>query len=264
MPKNKLKSPTKASTARKSVAPPPASRKSVLPPAPKSVAPPPAGRKSVAPPAPATRKSVAPAARKSVAPTARKSVAPAARKSVAPAAGRARKSVIPPAPKVPRKFGLRGAAPWALRHAERQAAEALKRNQEPPKPGSARATLRTPQEADRIKATIGELHGLLQKLRGLQKNLNDSFFELGEILRDIEARKLHEAKGYSNIETFAERELSLSKGLASKLVRIPTLFLPQAAKTLKLDALSRAIDAIDQAPQAAASRVAKLPLKPPR
>jgi hypothetical protein len=236
MPKNKSKSSAKASISRKSVAPPPPSRKSVLPPA---------GRKSVAPP-PASRKSVAPSARKSVAPS-------------------ARKSVIPPAPKVPRKFGLRGAAPWALRHAERQAAEAIRRNREPPKPGSARATLRTPQEADRIKASIGELHTLLQKLRGLQKNLNDGFFELGEILGGIEARKLHEAKGYSNIETFAERELGLGKGLAQKLVRIPTLFQPAAAKALKLEALSRAIDAIDQAPQTqAANRVAKLPLKPPR
>jgi len=236
MPKNKSKSSAKASISRKSVVPPPPSRKSVLPPA---------GRKSVAPP-----------------PVSRKSVAPAARKSVAPSA---RKSVIPPAPKVPRKFGLRGAAPWALRHAERQAAEAIRRNREPPKPGSARATLRTPQEADRIKASIGELHTLLQKLRGLQKNLNDGFFELGEILGGIEARKLHEAKGYSNIETFAERELGLGKGLAQKLVRIPTLFQPAAAKALKLEALSRAIDAIDQAPQTqAANRVAKLPLKPPR
>jgi hypothetical protein len=165
---------------------------------------------------------------------------------------------------VPRKLGLRGAAPWALRHAERQAAEAARRNREPPKPGSARATLRTPEEADRIKASVGELHGLLQKLRALQKNLNDGFYELGEILRDIEARKLHEAKGYSNIETFAERELALGKGLAGKLVRIPALFQREAARTLKLDALSRAIDALDQAPQAAASRVAKLPLKPPR
>ena len=218
------------------MAPPPPTRKSVAPPA---------GRKSVAPP-PASRKSVAPGARKSVAPS-------------------ARKSVIPPAPKVPRKFGLRGAAPWALRHAERQAAEAIRRNREPPKPGSARATLRTPQEADRIKASIGELHNLLQKLRGLQKNLNEGFFELGEILAGIEARKLHEAKGYSNIETFAERELGLGKGLAQKLVRIPTLFQPAAAKALKLEALSRAIDAIDQAPQTqAANRVAKLPLKPPR
>ena len=235
MPKNKLKSSAKASISRKSVAPPPASRKSVAPPA---------GRKSVAPPA-AGRKSVAPGARKSVAPS-------------------GRKSVIPPAPKVPRKFGLRGAAPWALRHAERQAAEAARRNREPPKPGSARATLREPQGADHIKASIGELHGLLQKLRTLQKNLNDTFFELGEILGAIEARKLHEAKGYSNIETFAERELGLGKGLAQKLVRIPQLFQPAAAKALRLEALSRAIDAIDQAPQAAASRAAKLPLKPPR
>ena len=237
MPKNKLKSSAKANSGRKSVAPPPASRKSVLPPA---------SRKSVAPPS---------AARKSVAP-------PAGRKSVAPSA---RKSVIPPPPQVPRKFGLRGAAPWALRHAERQAAEAVRRNREPPKPGSARATLRTPEAADRIKASIGELHTLLQKLRALQKNLNEGFFELGQILAEIEARKLHEAKGYSNIETFAERELGLGKGLAQKLVRIPTLFQPAAAKALKLEALSRAIDAIDQAPQTqAANRVAKLPLKPPR
>jgi hypothetical protein len=248
MPKNKLKSSAKASTSRKSVAPPPASRR--------SVAPPPA-RKSVAPP---------PSARKSVAPPARKSVVPGARKSVLPPAPKvSRKSVIPPAPKVPRKFGLRGAAPWALRHAERQAAEAIRRNREPPKPGSARATLRTPESADRIKASIGELHTLLQKLRSLQKNLNEGFFELGEILAGIEARKLHEAKGYSSIETFAERELGLGKGLALKLVRIPSLFQPAAAKALKLEALGRAIDAIDQAPQTqAANRVAKLPLKPPR
>lgn len=237
MPKNKLKSSAKAGATRKSVAPPP-SRQSVPPPAPrKSVLPPAPGRKSVVPPPPSSRKSVTAAARK---------------------------SVLPPDPKVPRKLGLRGAAPWALRHAERQAAEVARRNQEPPKPGSARATLRTPQEADRIKASIGELHGLLQKLRGLQKNLNEGFFELGEILRDIESRKLHEAKGYTNIETFAERELALGKGLAAKLLRIPALFQREAAKALKLDALSRAIDAIDDAPQAAASRVAKLPLKPPR
>jgi hypothetical protein len=240
MPKNKLKSSAKASNLRKSVAPPPSLRR--------SVAPPPA-RKSVVPP-----------------PSARKSVAPGARKSVLPPAPKvARQSVIPPAPKVPRKFGLRGAAPWALRHAERQAAEAVRRNREPPKPGSARATLRTPEAADRIKASIGELHALLQKLRSLQKNLNESFFELGEILAGIESRKLHEAKGYSNIETFAERELGLGKGLALKLVRIPSLFQPAAAKALKLEALGRAIDAIDQAPQTqAANRVAKLPLKPPR
>jgi hypothetical protein len=179
-----------------------------------------------------------------------------------------RKSVIPPAPKVPRKFGLRGAAPWALRHAERQAEEVAKRNREPPKPGSARATLRTPQEADRIKASIGELHGLLQKLRGLQKNFDAGFFELGVILGDLEARKLYVAKGYSNIDSFAERELGLGKGLAPKLVRIPMLFQPEAARELRLDALLRALDAIDQSPQTgkagAANKMPLKPLKPPR
>lgn len=233
MPKNKPKTSAKASPARKSVAPPAPARRSVPP--------------------PAARTSAAPAARKTLPPPGRKSVAPAGRKSV-----------IPPAPKAPRKLGLRGAAPWALRHAERQAAEAARRNREPPKPGSARATLRTPQEADRIKASITELHGLMQKLRGLQKNLNEGFFELGEILKDIEQRKLHEAKGYSNIEAFAERELGLGKGLALKLTRIPSVFLPAAAKALKLDALVRALDAIDGAPQASANKLAKLPLKPPR
>jgi hypothetical protein len=252
MPKNTLKSSAKAGPSRKSVAPPPAARKSVLPAARKSVAPPAgAARKSVAPPAGSSRKSVAPPAG-------------ASRKSVAPPAGANRKSVIPPPPKVPRKFGMRGAAPWALRHAERQAAEAARRNREPPKPGSARATLRTPEAADRIKASIGELHNLTQKMRALQKNLNDGFFELGQVLLDIQERKLYEVKGYSNIETFAERELGLGKGMAGKLLRIPTLFQLSAAKALKLDALARAIDAIDQAPQAAATRVAKLPLKPPK
>jgi hypothetical protein len=220
--------------------------------------PPAVAKRSVPPPAP--RKTLPPAPRKSVPPAPRKSVPPGGRKG-----GEAgRKSVIPPAPKVPRRFGLRGAAPWALRHAERQAAEAARRNREPPKPGSARATLRTPQQADRIKAAIGELHGLIQKLRALQKNINESAFELGEILGGIERAKLYEAKGYSSIETFAERELGMGKGLAGKLVRIPSIFQPAAARMLKLDALSRALDAIDQSGQTAAARAAKLPLKPPK
>jgi len=103
----------------------------------------------------------------------------------------------------------------------------------------------------------------LQGIRGattVEANTAEQIIEATDEL----LRKLHEAKGYTSIETFAERELALGKGLASKLVRIPALFQADAAKALKLDALSRAIDAIDQAPQAAASRVAKLPLKPPR
>ncbi len=51
-----------------------------------------------------------------------------------------------------RKLGLRGAAPWAARHAAKHAAEARARAAEPPLPGSARATIRTPVMAEDIKA----------------------------------------------------------------------------------------------------------------
>src|SRR6188768_1207699 len=117
--------------------------------APKSIRPAAPARKSVAP---AARESVpAPASRKSVAPTARKSVAPQARKSMPPpaAAGKKRASKAESAEgSGKRRLGMRGAAPWAARHAARHAEEAAARNQSPPKPGSARGTLRSPDDAD--------------------------------------------------------------------------------------------------------------------
>ncbi|HEX3346175.1 MAG TPA: hypothetical protein VHS09_16440, partial [Polyangiaceae bacterium] len=53
-----------------------------------------------------------------------------------------------------RKLGLRGAAPWAARHAAKHAAEARARAAEPPLPGSARATIRTPENAEDIKQKV--------------------------------------------------------------------------------------------------------------
>ena len=47
-----------------------------------------------------------------------------------------------------RKRGLRGAAPWAARHAAKHAAEARARAAEPAPPGSARATIRVPTGAE--------------------------------------------------------------------------------------------------------------------
>src|SRR5690349_2915777 len=91
----------------------------------------------------------------------------------------------PEAPK--RKLGLRGAAPWAARHAAKHAAEARARAAEPPPPGSARATIRTPSDVDAIKQHIGELHNAVEKLRSLRKNLPKTFFDIGTILRDIQA-----------------------------------------------------------------------------
>src|SRR5450432_4701580 len=101
-----------------------------------------------------------------------------------------------------RKLGLRGAAPWAARHAAKHAAEARARAAEPPLPGSARATIRVPVGADDIKAKIGDLHNSLVQIKGFRKNLHKTFYDIGGILRDIQARRLYEAKGYGTFEAF--------------------------------------------------------------
>src|SRR5437868_9560267 len=84
-----------------------------------------------------------------------------------------------------RKLGLRGAAPWAARHAAKHAAEARARAAEPPLPGSARATIRTPAAADDIKHKVAHLHHALAQIKQLRKNLNKNFYDIGLVLKDI-------------------------------------------------------------------------------
>lgn len=239
--------------------------------APKSIRPSSVARKSVAPPA---RESVPPpAARKSVAPAARKSVVPQARKSMPPPAvakGKKRASKAESAEGTgKRRLGMRGAAPWAARHAAKHAEEAAARNQSPPKPGSARGTLRSPDNADGIKQHLSELLNVLVRIRGLRKNLDDTFFQIALELKHIQDEKLYEAKGFSSFEGFAERELDLGKATAAKLARVPGIFLEAAARHHGLTGVLAAIDALDEHQSAATQKKAaggraNLPLKPPR
>jgi hypothetical protein len=145
-----------------------------------------------------------------------------------------------------RKLGLRGAAPWAARHAAKHAAEARARAAEPPLPGSARATIRTPVMAEDIKAKIGELHNSLQQIKGLRKNLAKGFYDIGVVLRDIQARQLYQAKGFGTFEAFLERETAeLGKTTALRLVRIAGLFLKEGALELGMDRIFMALMSIE-------------------
>jgi hypothetical protein len=144
-----------------------------------------------------------------------------------------------------RKLGLRGAAPWAARHAAKHAAEARARAAEPPLPGSARATIRTPAGAEDIKQKISELHGALAQIKSLRKNVNKTFFDIGTILKDVQARKLYEAKGFANFESFLEREIDLGKTTALRLVRVVNVFQKPAALELGMDRLFNALMALD-------------------
>jgi hypothetical protein len=178
---------------------------------------------------------------------------------------------VPAPPPTPgRRLGVRGAAPWAARHAERRAQEAAARLREPPRPGSARATLRTPDHADRIKARIGELHSALGRVRALKKSLSDNFYELGHVLKHIADERLFDAKGYATFEAFVEREVDVgSKSVALKLSRVPDVFLESAAVKHGLDAVLAALDALDSAKPVQKKSVARQampikPLKPPK
>jgi hypothetical protein len=171
-----------------------------------------------------------------------------------------------------RKLGLRGAAPWAARHAAKHAAEARARAAEPPLPGSARATIRTPVDAEDIKSRIRDLHAALAQIKTYRKNLHKTFFDIGVVLKDIQTRRLYEAKRFPSFEAFVEREIDLGKTTSLRLVRVASLFQKEGAIELGMERLFTAIQAIDTAgePEAAPRNIpppptstAALPLRPP-
>jgi hypothetical protein len=177
---------------------------------------------------------------------------------------------VPAAPEAAggRRAGVRGAAPWAARHAERRAAEAAARLREPPRPGSARATLRTPDQADQIKQRIMELHTALGRVRALRKNLGENFFDLGVVLKQIVDERLFDAKGYATFEAFVERELDFSKAVAMRLARVPEVFHEPAARRHGMEAVLAALEVLETetkpAPRKATPARGMLPLKPPK
>ncbi|MBK7581720.1 MAG: hypothetical protein IPI67_16110 [Myxococcales bacterium] len=168
-----------------------------------------------------------------------------------------------------RRSGLRGAAPWAARHAAKHAAEARARNASPPPPGSARATLRVPERADLIKTRVAELHNAMMKIRTLRKHPNEKFYELGQVLGMIRDGRLYEAKGFNSFEAFVEREVDLSKATTLRLERVPRLFHEAPARELGVEAVLAAVEAIDavitgqRQPATRAQQQSPLPLRPP-
>lgn len=210
------------------------------------------------------------AAAKAKAPPAKKKTGkPEPSKDAKNADGRSASSLPPLPPLNPkRKLGLRGAAPWAARHAAKHAAEARARAAEPAPPGSARATIRTPTGAEEIKQKIAELHAQTQKIRTLRKRLEKGFYEIGQLLADIQQRELFQAKGFGSFEAFIEREIDLGKMTCLKLMKVPQIFQKDAALDFGMDRVFSAISALEgelipkAIPSAPGSKPG-LPLKPP-
>jgi hypothetical protein len=169
----------------------------------------------------------------------------------------------------PRRLGIRGAAPWAARHAAKHAAEARARAAEPPPPGSARATLRVPTGAEEIKARVVELHNALIEIKGLRKNLNRNFYAIGLLLRDIRERKLYEARGFGSFETFLDREVDIGKTTSLRLARVVEVFHEEAAIGYGMDHVLQALATLESGHRqhsmqsAVGSSPPPLPLRPP-
>jgi hypothetical protein len=165
-----------------------------------------------------------------------------------------------------RRLGLRGAAPWAARHAAKHAAEARARAAEPPLPGSARATIRTPMGAEDIKQKIAELHAALAQIKGFRKNLGKGFYDIGVILRDVQARQIYLSKGFGSFENFLEREMDLGKTTSLRLVRITQIFLREAALEFGMERLINALITLEAVPEAPGSALkidaSKIPSPP--
>jgi chemotaxis protein histidine kinase CheA len=151
----------------------------------------------------------------------------------------------PPRPPERRNIGLRGAAPWVARHAAKHAAELRARNAEPAPPGSARATLRIPPEAEQIKARVATLHQQTSRIRALSRRLDRNFYEVGEILAEIQRLELHVAKGYSSYEAFLDREIEIGRTTALRLIRIAHTFLRETAYDYGIEKLTTALAALD-------------------
>ena len=193
--------------------------------------------------------------------------APGAAKAGAPAKGGAAAKDEGP---LKRKLGLRGAAPWAARHAAKHAAEARARAAEPPLPGSARATIRTPENAEDIKSKVRDLHAALSQIKGFRKNLLKTFYDIGLVLREIQSRRLYEAKRFPSFESFVEREIDLGKTTSMRLVRLVHLFQREGALEVGMDRLFAGIAAMDAVGEPDLARIppppvssTSLPMRPP-
>ena len=172
----------------------------------------------------------------------------------------------------PRHMGIRGAAPWAARHAEKHREEARARAAEPPLPGSARATLRVPTGAEEIKARIASLHNILQKINTLRKNYEQNFFAIGKLLRDIRDSKLYEVHGFGSFEAFVEREVKLGKTTSIRLARVTEVFQEQAAISYGVDLVLQALATLESGkktggtnlqPFSVGASPPPLPMRPP-
>ncbi|MCB9658965.1 MAG: hypothetical protein H6726_15040 [Sandaracinaceae bacterium] len=111
-------------------------------------------------------------------------------------------------------------------------------------------TIRTPAKADDLKARLGRISGVIVQLRGLKRSLERSFFEVGEVLHEVNESRLFEVKGYSSLEAFLDRETDLGSSAGMRALRAVGVFQREPAEAAGFARVSAALRALDGEPDA--------------
>jgi len=138
----------------------------------------------------------------------------------------------------PSRKGSEGGAP-------RKKRTATKGGGAGPKGKTRRPLVRAPDNSDELKHKISALMSATSKIRSLKRALASNFWEIGEILSDVQDRRLYEAKGYTSLEAFATRELDLPKNQGDRILRITRTFRREAAEAAGLERTTAALAALD-------------------
>ena len=111
-------------------------------------------------------------------------------------------------------------------------------------------TIRTPAKADDLKARLGRISTVIVQLRTLKRTLERSFFEVGELLTEVNDSRLFEVKGYGSLESFLDRETELGSSAGVRAMRATTVFQKAAAENAGFSRISAALRALDGEPDA--------------
>ena len=189
-----------------------------------------------------------------------------AKRNAAPAKSAAKAPKAAPAKASPFKGAFagkspasRGVAPAAAAASKGPAKGAPADAAKKPSTPALRAPARTPERAEELKAKIGALATATNQIRALKRSLHKSFHDVGQLLREIQVRKLYEVKGYGSFEAFLEREIDLGKQLSLRILKISQIFQREAAMSFGLDRAIAALSALEGEPEAQASTPAPAP-----
>ncbi|MBK7774301.1 MAG: hypothetical protein IPL19_13195 [Sandaracinaceae bacterium] len=111
-------------------------------------------------------------------------------------------------------------------------------------------TIRTPAKADDLKVRLGRISSVIAQLRTLKRTMERSFFEVGELLTEVQESRLFEVKGYGSLESFLDRETELGSSAGVRAMRATTVFQKAAAETAGFSRISAALRALDGEPDA--------------